>query len=104
MSKYAIIRTGSKQYMVSPGDVLDVELLEGNKGDQIQLGEVLCLQDGDKTQLGKPFLSGSTVQAEIMDQVRGPKVIAYKYKRRKRSTRRKIGHRQTYTRIKITQV
>ena len=104
MSKYAIIKTGSKQYQVSSGDVIDVELLQGEKGTKIEFKDILFLFNGKETKIGSPLVSGVSVQGEIIDQVRGPKVIAYKYKKRKRSTRRKVGHRQNYTRVKITEV
>jgi large subunit ribosomal protein L21 len=104
MANYAIIKSGSKQYRVSPGDVIDVELLEGEKGGKIELKEVLFRMNNQGAKAGVPLISGAVVHAEVIDQVRGPKVIAYKYKRRKRSTRRKVGHRQNYTRIKITEV
>lgn len=104
MSSYAIIKAGSKQYRVSPGDVIDIELLEGEKGSQIELKDVLYSMSDKGSKVGAPFVAGAVVRAEVVDQVRGPKVIAYKYKQRKRSTRRKVGHRQNYTRIKITEV
>jgi len=104
MANYAIIKSGSKQYRVSSGDVIDVELLEGEKGSKIQLKDVLFRMNEQGAKTGAPFVSGAIVHAEVVDQVRGPKVIAYKYKRRQRSTRRKVGHRQNYTRIKITEV
>lgn len=105
MTKYAIIKTGSKQYQVSVGDVIDVELLEAEKGGTIEFNEVLLQgKVGAAATLGAPFIDGAVVRGEVLDAVRGPKVFAYKYKRRKRSTRRKVGHRQNYTRIKITEV
>lgn len=104
MANYAIIKTGSKQYQVSIGDVIDVELLQGEKGSKIEFQDVLFVQNEKGTKLGAPTISGAVVRGEVIGQVRGPKVIAYKYKQRKRSTRRKVGHRQNYTRIKITEV
>lgn len=104
MANYAIIKTGSKQYNVSVGDVIDVELLEAEKGSKVQFKEVLVLSNEKGTKLGAPLVSGGIVHGEVIDHVRGPKVIAYKYKLRQRSTRRKVGHRQDYTRIKITEV
>jgi large subunit ribosomal protein L21 len=104
MGKYAIIKTGSKQYQVSEGDLIDVELLEGEKGEKVQFRDVLFLQNEKGANLGTPTISGAIVHGEVIDQIRGPKVIAYKYKLRKRSTRRKVGHRQNYTRVKITEV
>ncbi|MCH9625041.1 MAG: 50S ribosomal protein L21 [Chlamydiales bacterium] len=103
MDKYAIIKTGSKQYRVSAGDVIDVELLEGEKNSKIEFSEVLFLSDANQAQVGAPTIAGATVIGEVIDQVRGPKVIAYKYKKRK-NYRRKVGHRQNYTRVKITGV
>lgn len=104
MAKYAIIKSGSKQYQVSIGDVIDVELLEGEKGNSIDFRDVLFLHGDKESKIGAPIISGALVRGEIIDQVRGPKVFAYKYKQRKRSTRKKVGHRQNYTRIKITEV
>lgn len=104
MSKYAIIKTGGKQYQVSSGDVIDVELLEGEKGSKVTFQDILFLHNGQEAKIGSPLIDGAMIQGEIIDQVRGPKVIAYKYKKRKRSTRRKVGHRQNYTRIKIIEV
>src|SRR5262245_36153508 len=104
MSKYAIIKTGGKQYQVSSGDVIDVELLEGERGSKVTFHDVLFLHTGKEVKIGSPLIAGAVIQGEIIDQVRGPKVIAYKYKKRKRSTRRKVGHRQNYTRIKIIEV
>lgn len=104
MTKYAIIKAGSKQFHVSPGDVIDVDLLEGEQGSAIQFKDVLFHHNGKEGKAGTPTISGAIVKGEVVGHVRGPKVIAYKYKRRKRSTRRKVGHRQNYTRIKITEV
>jgi large subunit ribosomal protein L21 len=104
MAKYAIIQTGSKQYRVAEGDILDVELLKGEKGSTIEFKEVLFRRNENETKFGAPTISGAIVRAEVIGEIRGPKVIAYKYKLRKRSTRRKVGHRQNYTRIKITEV
>ena len=101
MAKYAIIKTGSKQYQVSAGDIIDVELIEGEKGSKIQFEEVLFLSGEKENKIGAPTISGASVEAEVIGHVRGPKVYAYKYKKRQRSTRRKVGHRQDYTRVKI---
>ncbi len=104
MTKYAIIKTGSKQYQVSEGDVIDVELLESEKGSKIKFEDVLFVFGDKGAKVGAPTVAGAIVHGEVISHVRGPKVIAYKYKLRKRSTRRKVGHRQNYTRIKITEV
>lgn len=100
-NQFAIIQSGGKQYRVEAGDVIDVELLEQEAGS-IQFSEILLFNDGNQTKVGAPFLSNLTVKGEILGEIRGPKVIAFKYKRRK-NYRRKVGHRQNYTRIKITE-
>lgn len=94
---FAVVRTGGKQYTVKSGDVLNVEKLEGNAGDKVELGEVLMA--GGK--IGAPLLAGAKVTAEIMEQFRDDKVIIFKKKRR-HNYRRKKGHRQYLTAIKIT--
>ena len=98
---YAVVKTGGKQYQVSPGDTIQVEKLDGNQGDVVQIQDVLLLSDGEKLTLGQPLVQGASVDAEIVGQGRGRKVIIYKYKRRKRY-HRKAGHRQSYTALKIT--
>jgi large subunit ribosomal protein L21 len=104
MVKYAVIRSGNKQYQVSAGDVVDVDLLEGEQGSKITFQDVLFVQNDQESKIGSPLIAGVVVHGEVIGHVRGPKVIAYKYKQRKRSTRRKIGHRQNYTRVRITEV
>ncbi len=96
---FAVIRTGGKQYKVSSGDVIAVEKLEGNEGDKVELSEVMMA--GDK--IGAPLLSGAKVLAEIVKQFRDEKVIIFK-KRRRHNYRRKKGHRQYLTQIKITSI
>jgi large subunit ribosomal protein L21 len=98
-SQYAIIKTGSKQYRVQAGDVIDVELLQPLENGQIEFNDVLVYHDGNQLKMGA---SNMRVRAEVLSEVRGPKVIAFKYKRRK-NYRRKIGHRQNYTRVRITE-
>jgi large subunit ribosomal protein L21 len=97
---YAVIKTGGKQYRVSEGTRLRVEKLPGAAGDKLQLDQVLML-GGEKLTIGKPLVAGAKVSAEIVDQGRDKKVIVYKIRRRKRY-RRKNGHRQPYTELKIT--
>lgn len=99
MTKYAVIQTGNKQYRVTEGDVIDVELLQG-ENTQVEF-DVLFFSDGKKAKVGEPLLSGLKVEGEVLQAVRGPKVISYKYKKRK-SSHRKVGHRQDYARVKIT--
>jgi len=100
---FAIIRTGGKQYKVAKDTFLNVEKLEANVGDKIQISEVLMISDGDKTTVGAPIITGAIVTAEILEQFRDEKVIIFK-KRRRQNYRRKNGHRQHLTTIKITDI
>ena len=97
---YAVIRTGGKQYRVSEGDTLRIEKLAGDVGAAIKFDEVL-LVGGDKVTVGKPLVKGASVGAQIVAQERAKKVIVFKMRRRK-NYRRKNGHRQQYTEVKIT--
>jgi large subunit ribosomal protein L21 len=98
---YAVIKTGGKQYKVASGDVIRVERLEAAKGDTVALGEVLLLDDEAGTEIGSPTVAGASVSAEVVDQVKADKVIIFKKKRR-HNYRRKRGHRQQLTVLKIT--
>ena len=97
---YAVIRTGGKQYRVSAGDTVRIEKLPGDIGSSITFGEVLLL-GGDSLKLGKPLVSGASVTGQIVAQDRAKKIIVFKMRRRK-NYRRKNGHRQWYTEVKIT--
>lgn len=97
---YAVIKTGGKQYRVSEGSRLRVEKLPGSTGDKLEFSEVLML-GGEKIAVGKPFVSGAKVSAEIVAQGRDKKLIVFKIRRRKRY-RRHNGHRQPFTELKIT--
>jgi large subunit ribosomal protein L21 len=97
---YAVIRTGGKQYRVTEGQTLRVEKLPGSAGDKVTFGEVL-LVGGDTPKIGQPLVKGASVSAEIKAQDRGPKLVIFKFRRRK-NYRRKTGHRQPYTELKIT--
>lgn len=99
---YAVVKTGGKQYRVQEGDVIRVEKLPGDVGSAIELDEVLML-GGDQVVVGKPTVSGAKVTAEITAQDLAKKVIVFKMRRRK-GYRRKRGHRQPYTELKITGV
>ena len=99
---FAVIRTGGKQYKVAKDDVISVEKLIGDAGGTITFGEVLML-GGDSPKSGAPLVSGASVTAEIVSQGKGEKVIAFKKKRRK-NTHRKRGHRQHFTKVKITDI
>lgn len=100
---YAIIQTGGKQYRVSKDDVIDVELLSNMKDDKVEFSDVLFIYDGKKAHVGTPKIIGSLVKGELVGEVKGPKVIAYKYKKRK-SFHKKTGHRQKYSRVKIIEI
>ncbi len=100
---YAVIQTGGKQYRVAPGDILKIEKLDGNVGDSIAFDKVLLASDGENVNLGKPYLDGTKVYGKITRQARGKKVIIFKYKRRK-NYRKKQGHRQSFTLIKIDNI
>ena len=97
---YAIIETGGKQYKVEEGDELDVELLDA-KGS-FKFDKVLMVHDGKSPRLGQPHLAKCEVHADVVGDSKGPKVIAFKYK--KGNYRRTVGHRQKYTRVKITKI
>lgn len=99
----AIIRTGGKQYRVKPGDVIEVERLKGQEGQQVEFREVLLFDDGSQTLLGRPYLEKAIVRAEVVDQFKDEKVIVFKKKRRKQY-KKKRGHRQLKTRVKILEV
>jgi large subunit ribosomal protein L21 len=96
---YAVIKTGGKQYRVQQGQTLRVEKLPGNPGDKITFGEVL-LVGGDAVKIGQPMVAGAKVEATITAQDRAKKLIIFKFRRRK-NYRRKAGHRQPYTELKI---
>jgi large subunit ribosomal protein L21 len=99
---FAVIRTGGKQYRVAAEDVIKVEKVKGDPGEIIQFGEVLVV-GGDNVTLGAPTIAGASVAAEVLEQGRGPKVIAFK-KRRRKNSRRKRGHRQEFTLIRVTEI
>jgi large subunit ribosomal protein L21 len=99
---YAVIKTGGKQYRVSEGETLQVEKIAGNPGDEITFDEVLMVGGEDSTaKVGKPVVKGASVKAQIVAQDRDKKIIVFKMRRRK-NFRKKQGHRQPYTQLKIT--
>ena len=99
---FAVIRTGGKQYRVAAEDVIKVDKVKGDPGEIVQFGEVLVV-GGDAVTLGAPTIAGASVAAEVLEQGRGPKVIAFK-KRRRKNSRRKRGHRQEFTLIRVTEI
>ena len=100
---FAIVKTGGKQYRVAPGDQIVVERLEGDVGAEISLDHVLAIADGDSGAIGRPMLPEASVRARIIQQPRGTKVIVFKKKRRK-NYRRKHGHRQELTVLRIEEI
>jgi large subunit ribosomal protein L21 len=100
---FAVIKTGGKQYSVAAEDTITVMSLAGEPGDHVTFDNVLMLVDETETKLGAPFLEGVSVTAEIVAQERGPKVIAFK-KRRRQNSKRKRGHRQDLTKVRIVQL
>ena len=98
---FAVIQTGGKQYKVAQNDVITVERLAGEAGATIELADVLAVSDGATLRVGSPLVPGAKVTAEVVEQTRGPKIIIFK-KRRRQNSRRKNGHRQDLTVLKIT--
>lgn len=99
---FAVIKTGGLQYAVAEDQVVRIGRIEGEPGQIVQIGNVLML-GGDKPELGAPSVSGASVAVEIVEQSRGPKVIAFK-KRRRKNSRRKRGHRQDYTVVRVSEI
>jgi large subunit ribosomal protein L21 len=100
---YAVIQTGGKQYRVAPGEEIKVEKLNGNVGDEVYFDTVLLVSKDDAVAVGKPVLKDTRVVGKITSNSRGPKIVVFKYKRRK-GYRRKQGHRQDYTGVKILDI
>ena len=100
---YAIIESGGKQYRVEPGAVVALERIPGDVGSQVELDRVLLISDGSTVQVGKPTLSGAKVISEIVAQTRGEKIDVFKFKKRKKY-RRKTGHRQELTKVRIAEI
>ena len=99
---FAVFKTGGKQYRVAAEDVLKVDKVKGEPGEIVEFGEVLVV-GGEAVTLGAPTVAGATVAAEVLEQGRGAKIIAFK-KRRRKNSRRKIGHRQEFTLLRITEI
>lgn len=100
---YAVIRTGGKQYRVSKDDVVTIEKVPGDAGAKIEFDQVLMVGSGAGVKIGAPVVSGAKVTAELVEQSRGPKLIAFK-KRRRKNSRRKKGHRQDLSVVRITDI
>jgi large subunit ribosomal protein L21 len=100
---YAIIQTGGKQYRVTEGDILDVEKLPLEPGQSTTFTNILMVADGEEIKVGAPFVDKASVNAEVVDQWKGEKVIAFKFRRRK-GYHRTVGHRRQLTKLKITSI
>ncbi len=98
---FAVIKTGGKQYRVEEGNVIKVEKLAGNAGDKITFDNILMAGEGSKITVGAPFVKGASVTAEVLEQTRADKIIVFKKKRRQ-NYRRKKGHRQHITVLRVT--
>ena len=101
---YAVIETGAKQYRVSKGDTLEVERLNLKDKKEAKLDKVLFVSDKKDVLVGEPYIKGASVVCEIIDEKRGKKSISFKYRRRLGSSRKKIGHRQNYTMLKVKDI
>ena len=100
---YAVIKTGGKQYRVQQGDVIFVEKIDAQADEQVTFEEVLLVNDGDATKIGTPVVEGAKVEGKVLAQVKGKKIVVYKYKAKK-GERKKQGHRQPYTKVEITAI
>ncbi|MGN6466163.1 MAG: 50S ribosomal protein L21 [Rhizobiaceae bacterium] len=100
---FAVIKTGGKQYRVAANDTLKIDRVEGEVGQIVEIGRVLAHGEGEKVNIGSPFVEDATVTAEVVEQGRGPKVIAFK-KRRRQNSRRRRGHRQLLTTVRISEI
>lgn len=100
---YAVVETGGKQYKVTVGETIDVERLKADIGETVELDRVLMVADGEQVQVGSPVVDGASVSATVVDHDRARKVIIFKY-RAKQRYRRKTGHRQDYTRLRIDEI
>ena len=100
---YAIVETGGKQYQVEAGQIVDVERLQADVGDEVELDMVLLVSGDDEVYIGQPRVEGAKVRATVLRQDKGRKVIVFKFKPKERY-RRKAGHRQSYTRLRIDEI
>lgn len=103
MDKYAVIKTGGKQYLVKPGQKLRIEKLDAKEGGDIEFGEVLLVADGDKVEIGTPIVKGAKVLAKVLRQARDKKKIIFRYHSKTRYRKMK-GHRQHFTEIEVSEI
>ena len=100
---YAIVQTGGKQYRISEGDVINVEKLNAEAGSEVSLDEVLVIGSEDGIKVGKPYVEGASIKADVVENGKGEKLVIFKYKAKK-DYRKKQGHRQPYTRLQIKEI
>lgn len=103
MASFAVVEAGSKQYRVEPKSIIEIDLLDTAEGKDVVLSRVLALGDGQKVQFGNPVIRGAKVVCENLGIVRGPKEISFKFRKRK-SSQRKVGHRQQYARLRVKEI
>jgi large subunit ribosomal protein L21 len=101
--KYAIVENGGKQYRAVEGSTIEVDRMDAEIGQQIALGSVLLLVDGDQISVGAPGVQGAKISATVVEHVKGPKIVVFHYRPKKR-IRTKTGHRQQYTRLQINSI
>ncbi|HVN53421.1 MAG TPA: 50S ribosomal protein L21 [Anaerolineaceae bacterium] len=101
--KYAIVESGGKQYRAVEGGYIEVDLLPVGVGEKVNLGSVLLVVDGDQISVGKPNVSGAQIQTTVVEHTKGPKLVVFKYRPKKR-IRVKTGHRQKYTRLQVESI
>jgi large subunit ribosomal protein L21 len=101
--KYAIVDNGGKQYRAVEGTTIEVDLMDAEVGQQVNLGSVLLLVDGDEIAVGAPLVSGARVNATVVEHFKGPKIVIFRYRPKKRY-RVKTGHRQQYTRLQVNSI
>ncbi len=100
---YAVIRTGGKQYRVAPGDIISVEKLDGEPGSEVSFDQVLAARDGESLRVGSPLVEGARVTGQVVRHDREKKILVFKKKRRK-NYRRRQGHRQAFTAVRVTDI
>ena len=100
---YAVVRSNGKQYKVAAGDEIDLEALGFEAGDPVELDEVLMVVDGESVRIGTPLVEGATVRATVVGQMRGSKIHIFKFKAKKRY-RKRMGHKQGFTRVKVDEI
>ncbi len=101
--QFAVIKTGGKQYLVTPGQKLKIEKIDAGEGDNFVFGEVLLAGDGENLQIGAPLVAGAKIEAKILKQARAKKIIVFKYHNKTRY-RKKRGHRQHFTEVEIKKI